>query len=164
MDEKDIKILSTLSKTRTRNSEEIAAETGIPKSTVHYRIDNLRSAGIIENDLFDIDISKLGINITLITDVNAEYEENYHDDVGEKLANIDGVNQVYFTMGDTDFVVVSHLTDREMIERLIEDFESIDEIQRTSSRFVIKTIKNEPHPLSDFELETLTSSLLSADR
>lgn len=164
MDEKDLRILSALSRMQTRNSEEIAAETGIPKSTVHYRIDNLRSAGIIENDLFDIDISKLGINITIITHVTAEYEEKYHDDVGEKLANIEGVNQVYFTMGDTDFVVVSHLSDREMIERLIDDYESIDEIQRTSSRTVIKTIKNEPHPLNDFELETLTSSLLSADR
>lgn len=163
MDEKDIAILTAVSKLRTGSPEEISDETSIPKSTVHYRLEKLRNEGIIENDLFDLDLTKVGLNITVISEVSAEYKQGYHDEVGEKLAEIEGVNQIYFTMGDTDFVVIAHLADRGMVEGLIESYERIDEIERTSSKFVIKTIKDEPHPLNDFELETLTGTLLTED-
>lgn len=163
MDEKDLAILAAVSKLRTGSPEEISDETAIPKSTVHYRLDKLRNDGIIRNDLFDLDLSKIGINITVITEVMAEYHEGYHDHVGERLSEIEGVDQVYFTMGDTDFIVISHLAGRDMVERLIGDFETIDEVERTSSKFVIKSIKDELHSLNSYELETLIDTLIPAD-
>lgn len=159
MDEKDAQILSAIAKLGTGSPEKLSKETGIPKSTVHYRLENLREEGVITNDLFDIDLSKVGLNITIITDVMAEYGEGYHAKVGEKLGEIEGVNQVYFTMGDTDFVVISHLSNRGMVEQLIQEFESIDEVTRTSSKFVIMTVKDEHRPLNDFETETLIENL-----
>jgi len=160
MDGKDLMILSAVSELRTGSPEEIAGATSIPKSTVHYRLDNLKEEGIIENDLLDLDISKIGINITVISEVMAEYEEGYHDHVGQKLSEVEGVSQVHFTMGDTDFIVISHLAGRDMVERLIRDFESIEEIERTSSKFVIKSIKDNAHSIEGYELETLTDRLL----
>lgn len=159
MDQKDIQVLAAIAELGTGSSEKISDETGIPKSTVHYRLDNLREEGVITNDLFDVDLSEVGLNITLITEVMAEYEEGYHDRVGEKLGDVEGVNQVYFTMGDTDFVVISHLSNRGMVEDLIQQFETIEEISRTSSKFVIKRIKDENRPLNDFETETLLDTL-----
>ncbi|WP_135305087.1 Lrp/AsnC family transcriptional regulator [Haloarcula amylovorans] len=159
MDEKDIQVLAAVAKLGTGSPEKLSEETDIPKSTVHYRLDNLREEGVITNDLFDVDLTKVGLNITVITEVMAEYSKGYHDKVGEKLGEVEGVNQVYFTMGDTDFVVISHLSNRGMVENLIRQFESIDEIARTSSKFVIKTIKDENRPLNDFEMETLVETL-----
>jgi len=159
LDEKDVKILHAIATDKTDSPEEIEKATGIPKSTVHYRIRQLRDDGIIEDELNNVNLDAIGLSITLISEVWAEYGEDYHEEVGEKLGDIEGVNQVYFTLGDTDFIVVSHLTSRPQIERLVERFEEIDEIQRTSSKFVITTLKNEPHPLADFNESTLLELL-----
>ncbi|MDQ2054637.1 Lrp/AsnC family transcriptional regulator [Halobellus sp. H-GB7] len=159
MDEKDIRILKTLAREKTSGPEQIEAETGIPKSTVHYRLKQLREDGIIENDLYDMDLSKMGVTLTVISEVNAKFDEGYHEVVGEKLADLESVSQVYFTMGDTDFIVIAHVTKREKVESLIASYESIDEIQRTSSKFVITTVKNEPRPINDLESETLLEAI-----
>lgn len=157
MDERDVEILKAIADLGEPSPKVIEAETGIPKSTVHYRLENLREEGIIEDDLFNIDLAALGLDLTVISEVNAEYKEGYHEEVGRKLSEIEGVNQVYFTMGDTDFIVIANLADRKMVESLIADYERIEEVKRTSTSFVITTIKNECTPLRDFELGTLQS-------
>lgn len=155
MDERDVEILKAISDLGEPSPKVIEAETGIPKSTVHYRLEKLREEGVIEDDLFNLDIDALGLDLTVISEVNAEYQEGYHETVGQKLADIEGVNQVYFTMGDTDFIVIAHLADRKMVEELISAYERIEEVKRSSTSFVISTIKNEGTPLRDFELDTL---------
>jgi DNA-binding Lrp family transcriptional regulator len=159
MDKKDIQILRTIAEEGINSPEKIEQHTEIPKSTVHYRMNQLREDGIIENDLGDMNLSKLGLSITLISEIYAEFGEGYHDTVGKQLAEVEGVNQVYFTMGDTDFIVVAHVTDREMVESLVADYEAIEGIERTSSRFVITRVKDEPYPISDFEYETLVDAI-----
>jgi DNA-binding Lrp family transcriptional regulator len=159
MDEKDIQILTTAASEGTNSPEKISKITGIPKSTVHYRIDQLRKEGVVTNDLLDVDLEKIGLELTVISEVWAEFKEGYHRTVGEQLADIEGVNQVYFTMGDTDFVVVAHVTSRPMVESLVESYEAIDEIRRTSSKFVISTVKDEQRAINDFSFETIVDSL-----
>lgn len=159
LDERDIEILFTIAEHESFSTEELHATTGIPKSTVHYRIQNMKENGIIKNDLFEIDREKLGLEITIISEVWAEFGEGYHEKIGEKLADINGVNQVYFTMGDTDFVVISRLTSRDMVEDLVEEYEAIDEISRTSSKFAITTIKEDTSigMIRDYDEEMLLS-------
>lgn len=159
MDEKDLRILMMVSAEGTTSPDVISDLTDIPKSTVHYRLDQLDSAGVTTGRMGDLDLEAVGISLTIISEVWAEYEEGYHERVGGELADVEGVNQVYFTMGDTDFVVISHLTGRSMVQRLIADFEAIDGVQRTSSKFVIETMKDEPRPLNDFAFETLRDAL-----
>ena len=160
IDEKSLRILSAIAKHKTGSPDRITEITGIPKSTVHYRIQQLKDEGVIQNDLFDIDLEKVGLSITLFSEVRAEFEEGYHERVGEKLGAIEGVNQVYFTLGDTDFIVISYLTSRQEVERLVEEFEAADGIERTSSKFVITTVKNEADPMADYETETLLELLV----
>ena len=155
MDERDIKILSAIANLGTGSPDRLHEETGIPKSTIYYRLNNLREQGVIENDLYDIDHEEVGLTVTVIAEVTAEYGEDYHGRVGERLAEVEGVDQVYFTMGETDFVVIGRLGGQEMVEGLIGDFESIEEVIRTRSMFVISTIKNEPRLLKNFHPDTL---------
>lgn len=159
MDERDVEILKTIADLGDPSPKVIEEATGIPKSTVHYRLENLREEGVIKDDLFNIDMTALGLDLVVISQVNAEYEEGYHKEIGRKLSEIEGVNQVYFTMGDTDFIVIANLSDRKMVEELVTKYERIDEVKRTSSRFVITTIKNEGTPLRDYELETLQNMI-----
>jgi len=141
LDTRDIRILRSIAENNSTSPERIQEETDIPKSTVHYRIKNMKERGVIKNDLFEIDFEKAGLGLTVISEVLAEFGEGYHEEIGKELVNIEGVNEVYFMMGDTDFIVVSRLPSRDMIETLVEEFEAIDGIQRTSSKFVISSIK-----------------------
>lgn len=159
MDERDLKIVHAIAKHETNSSSKIHEETGIPESTIYYRLENLREEGIIENDLYDINLEKLGLNITIIAEVIATYEEEYHTIVGEKLSETEGVSQVYFSMGEMDFVVIAHVSSRREVERLIGDFEAIDEVQRTQSKFAISTIKSENRPISSYSLDRLVENL-----
>jgi DNA-binding Lrp family transcriptional regulator len=155
MDEQDVEILKSVAEVGEPSPKAIEAETGIPKSTVHYRLEKLRENGIIEDELFNLDLQAIGLNLTVITEVMADYEEGYHEEVGEQLSDIQGVDQVYFTMGDTDFIVIAHLSSREMVEELVVAYEGIDAIQRTSTNFAITTIKNERIPFRNYDLDTL---------
>jgi len=133
MDQKDVRILYAALEEATRSPEAVASVTDIPKSTVHYRLDKLREEGILENDLFDVDMAELGLSMRVISEVHAEYGEGYHNEVGEQLADIEGVNQVYFTMGDTDFIVIAVIRSREMVEDLISAYESAGDGQMTAT-------------------------------
>lgn len=155
MDEQDVEILKAIAAVGEPSPKAIEAETDIPKSTVHYRLEKLREEGIIEDELFNLDLQAIGLDLTVVTEVMAEYEDGYHEEVGEQLGDIQGVSQVYFTMGDTDFIVIAHLSSREMVEELVVAYEGIDAIQRTSTNFAITTIKNERIPFRNYDLETL---------
>lgn len=157
IDERDVEILLAIATEKSRSTETIHEVTGIPKSTVHYRLNSLEEDGIIKNDLLELDLEKVGLEITIISEVWAEFDQGYHDRVGRKLSDIEGVNEVYFTMGDTDFVVIARLTSRDTVVDLVEEYEAIDEIQRTSSKFVITAIKEQSSIglLGDYDKETI---------
>jgi DNA-binding Lrp family transcriptional regulator len=155
MDEQDVEIIKAVAEVGEPSPKAVEDETGIPKSTVHYRLEKLREEGIIEDELFNLDLEAVGLNLTVITEVMADYDEGYHEEVGERLSEIEGVSQVYFTMGDTDFIVVAHLASREMVEELVVAYEGIDAIQRTSTNFAITSIKNERIPFRNYDLDTL---------
>lgn len=156
MDDRDARILIAISELGTGSSERIAEETGIPKSTVHYRIQNLRDQGIIKNDRYEFDLEEVGLEILVISEIVAVYEEEYHNRVGEKIGEVEGVRQVFFTMGDVDFVAISRLTDRTMVEEMFAELEAMDGIERTMSKFVISTVKDDYNSLEGYEIDTLT--------
>lgn len=163
LDDQDLRILTTLYRIDDPSPKAIAAEVDLPKSTVHYRLKRLREEGVFENELYEFDPESVGLNVTVITEVTAEYDEGYHHEVGERVAEIDGVSQVYFTMGETDFVVISMLPNSDAVERLISQFEAIDGIERTSSSFVITSVKNEPNPIRNYGFDRLSEFDLSTE-
>ena len=158
MDERDITLLKAISDLGTGSPEKLHEETGIPVSTIHYRLNNLREDGVIENDLYDVDLDAFGLGVTVIVEVLASYDR--YEDVSERLEAVEGVTQLYFTMGETDFVVVARLPDSDDVERLVRDFESIPEVERTNSTFVISSIRDSTRPLKSYSLETLLSELV----
>ena len=159
MDERDVAILKAISDLGTGSPDRLHEETGIPVSTIHYRLNNLREAGIITNDLYDFDHEALGLGVTVIVEVLAEYDGT-SEDVSESLFAIEGVTQVFFTMGETDFIVVAKLPDSDSVERLIADFESIPEVERTNSTFVVSTLRDESRAPATYDLDTLTEALV----
>jgi DNA-binding Lrp family transcriptional regulator len=158
MDERDIRLLKAISDLGTGSPERLHEETDIPVSTIHYRLNNLREEGIIRNDLYDIDLEEVGLDVTVLVQLSTDYHGSHHD-FEEKILEVEGVSQAYFTMGETDFVVIAHLPDRELVEQLITDLETIDEVRGTNSTFVVSTLRHSTRAFENYELETLLSEL-----
>jgi DNA-binding Lrp family transcriptional regulator len=160
MDERDVRLLKAISDLGTGSPERLHEETDIPVSTIHYRLNNLREAGILENDLYDVDLEAVGLDVTVLVQLSTDYHGSHHD-FEEKILDVEGVSQAYFTMGETDFVVVAHLPDRESVERLLTDLETIDEVRGTNSTFVVSTLRHSTRAFENYKLETLLSELTS---
>jgi DNA-binding Lrp family transcriptional regulator len=158
MDERDVTLLKAISDLGTGSPERLHEETGIPVSTIHYRLNNLREDGVIENDCYDLDLNALGLDVTVVVEVLTSYDGRY-EDVADQINTIEGVTQTFFTMGETDFVVIARLPDADDVERLISDFEALDVVDRTNSTFVIDRQKDTPRPLSSYSLDTLVEKL-----
>lgn len=162
MDERDVRLLKAISDLGTGSPERLHEETDIPVSTIHYRLNNLREDGVITNDLYDINLEKAGLGVTVVIEVLTDYSGSY-EDVGDQFADIEGVTQVFFTMGETDFIVVAHLSGPEKVERLITDFETLEEVERTNSTFVVSTLRDSNRAFQNYSLETLLDELLDEE-
>jgi len=158
MDERDVRLIKTISDLGTGSPDRLHEETGIPVSTIHYRLNNLREAGVIENDLYDLDHEALGLGVTVIVEVLANYEGPY-EAFAEKLLTVQGVTEAFFTMGETDFVVLARLSSSDTVERLISDFEAIPGVERTNSTFAITTLRDESRAPATYDVETLIEEL-----
>ena len=158
MDERDVRLLKAIADLGTGSPEQLHEETDIPVSTIHYRLNNLRDAGVIENDLYDFDHEELGLGVTVIVEVLADYDGPY-EEFADKLLTVEGVTQAFFTMGETDFVVIARLSSSDTVERLISDFERIPQVERTNSTFTVATLRDEPRAPSTYDLETLVEEL-----
>lgn len=133
IDEKDVELLSYVETNYDANLEQIAEEIDLSKSAVHYRLNKLQNNGIIYSISAEVDPLAFGLNMMAVTDVFVTHESGYAEDIGEQLAEIECVQQVYFTMGDVDFVVISRTQNREQINGVINDIVGINGVNETSS-------------------------------
>ncbi|ELY91783.1 AsnC family transcriptional regulator [Natrialba hulunbeirensis JCM 10989] len=141
LDETDIEILKRLEKSDDKNLEELSDELGLSKSAIHYRVTNLKQSDVITTISADVDPHALDLSMLLFTEVTVSHESGYAEDVGESLTEIDGVNHVYYMMGDVDFIVISRVQNHDQMHALIDDIVEIDGVNETSSRFVIQELE-----------------------
>ena len=153
LDETDLALLEYVENDFDVNLETLSDALDLSKSAVHYRLNNLREADVIQGVTADLDPKAFGLEMTTITNVSVTHETGYAEDIGESLAGISGVQQVYFTMGDADFVIVSRLQNRAQLNDLINAIVSIEGVNETTSRFVMKGIKSETRSLSNMSEE-----------
>lgn len=157
LDEIDIAILRQIEQDSDVNLANLADDLDLSKSAIHYRLKKLRDNGIIETTSADIDPLKLGLNMLVMTDVFVSHDSGYAEDIGQSLTEIEGVYQVYYTMGDVDFVVISRTQDREQMNKLIDDIVAIDGVKKTSSKFVMKELKRDDQVVNNMSEEMINN-------
>ena len=138
LDETDLKILERVEADFDVNLKTLAEDLDISKSAVHYRLKKLKESGVIEGVTADVNPLALGLEMAAITEVSVSHEAGYSETTGEQLRALRGVEQVYYTMGDVDFVVISRVQSREQMNELIERIVAIDGVKETSSTFVMR--------------------------
>ncbi|ELY38944.1 Lrp/AsnC family transcriptional regulator [Natronorubrum tibetense] len=159
LDENDLEIIRELEQNDEKNLEELAAELDLSKSTIHYRLNRLKENGVITDISADINPQSLGLAMVVITEVNVSHERGYADEIGDGLVNVEGVQQVYYTMGDVDFVVISRVQNHDQMNEVVDDIVAIDGVNETSSRFVMRELKNENRILENMSDEMIGNVL-----
>jgi Lrp/AsnC family transcriptional regulator, leucine-responsive regulatory protein len=142
-DEIDLEILERIETDFDVSLETLASKLDVSKSAVHYRLNKFKENGMIEGITADVEPLALGLEMVAITDVSVTHETGYSQDVGEKLSALKGVAQVYYTMGDVDFVVISRVQSRNQLNDLIDRIIAIESVNETSSKFVMQEFKND---------------------
>ena len=143
LDETDLAILERVEDDFDVSLETLAEELDLSKSAVHYRLNKFKDNGVIQGVTADVDPLALGLEMVAITDVSVTHESGYSEDIGEDLIALDGVEQVYYTMGDVDFVVISRVQSRDQLNELIDRIVAIEGVNETSSKFVMQEFDND---------------------
>ncbi|MFW5963438.1 MAG: Lrp/AsnC family transcriptional regulator [Natronomonas sp.] len=143
LDETDLSILKRVEDDFDVSLETLAEELDLSKSAVHYRLSNLKESGVIQGITADVDPLAFGLELVAITDVSVTHEAGYSEELGTELISLQGVEQVYYTMGDVDFVVISRIQTRDQLNDLINRIVAVDGVNETSSKFVMEEFDNE---------------------
>jgi len=143
LDETDLAILERVEDDFDVSLETLAEELDLSKSAVHYRLNKFKDNGVIQGVTADVDPLAFGLEMVAITDVSVTHESGYSEDIGEDLIALQGVEQVYYTMGDVDFVVISRVQSRDQLNELIDRIVAIEGVNETSSKFVMQEFEND---------------------
>jgi len=144
LDNLDFEILKELQIDCRTPLQEIAEKVGAPTSTVHYRVKRLERDGVIDGYYANINPEKLDLDYLTVIQVRAEYGPGYHERIGKKLAKIPGVWAVYFTLGETDFFLLTRSKDKSEYMKILDVLMATKGIVRTSTQVVAKLIKEDP--------------------
>ncbi len=142
LDETDLEIIGRVEDDFDVSLETLADNLDLSKSAVHYRLNKLKDSGVIQGVTADIDPLSIGLEMVAITDVSVTHESGYSENIGEELNELNGVEQVYYTMGDVDFVVVSRVQTRDQLNDLIDQIVAVDGVNETSSKFVMQEFES----------------------
>ena len=106
IDDKDSRIIAELVVDSRRSTAEIARATGIPRVTVHDRIQKLVDGGVIRRFTAVLDHAKLGFPLTAY--ILVSYESNpelSQKDVAKRMTKVMGVNEVHIITGQWDYLI-----------------------------------------------------------
>ena len=161
IDDIDLEILKRVERDYDVNLQELSNALGLSRSAIHYRLNKLKDANVIRDVSARIDPLTFGLEMMMITEVSVVHDEGYANDIGGELTELDGVLQVYYTMGDVDFVLISRTRNREQMNALIEEIVAIDGVTETSSTFVMDELKTDNKTLSNVSDEMIADAVQS---
>ncbi|MCW3987928.1 MAG: Lrp/AsnC family transcriptional regulator [Candidatus Thorarchaeota archaeon] len=144
LDDLDCAILRELQNDCRTPLQEVAEKVGAPTSTVHYRVKRLEREGVIDGYYARINPEKFGMDYITVIKVQASYGPGFGDRIGKRISKLPGVWAVYFTLGETDFFVLTRSKNRDEYMKILETLMSTKGILRTSTQVVAKVIREDP--------------------
>ena len=129
----DQAILKHLLQDSRRTYQEIADDIKVSTGTIHGRVAKLKEQGIITGSKITVDLNKLGYDVCAFIGVNLSSARSLIP-VLDKLDRLPQVLDVHYTTGQYSlFVKVQVKTTQELHLFLINELQSIDEIQSTET-------------------------------
>lgn len=138
-DELDLQIMRELQKDARQSFRELAKKMSVAEGTVYNRINKLIGLGVLRGYVPDIDVSKLGYDLTAI--IGIAVEGGHTDEVGSRIAEEPNVSAVYDVTGDYDAVVVAKFRDRNSLNDFVDKILAMGHVRKTYTMIVMDVLK-----------------------
>jgi len=144
LDRLDRQILSILMENSNIPFSEIAKRVFVSGGTVHVRVNNMKTMGIITGANLRVDIAKLGYDICAFLGIFLE-KSSFYQDVIRKLKDIPEVVEANYTTGNYGIFVKIYCKDTNHLRHILaEKIQKINGIQRTETFISLEESINRP--------------------
>lgn len=150
MDTLDYKILECLKHNARQKASAIGEKINLSVSAVIERIRKLENAGIISGYTVEVDMKKLGQDVTAFMEIGLEHPK-YYDSFTQAIKNNPNIISCYYLTGDYDFLIKIVTDSSDSLEILHRYLKSLDGVQSTRTHIVLKNIKNDYVMIPDTE-------------
>lgn len=133
LDNTDLAILNILMQDARRPFTEVAEEVFVSPGTVHVRMRKMENLGLIKNSQLQVDLSKLGLDVTAFLGVYLQ-KSSLYDDVVSALKAIPEIVDCHYTTGAYSMFVKIVCRDTNHLKNILHDFiQPIEGIERTET-------------------------------
>jgi len=145
LDDTDREILEILQEDARTPFSEIARRIDMSSATVHDRVNRMKDEGVITGYHASVDPKALGYGISAL--VGLRVKQGREQDTLDRLANIDGVQQLHLTTGEWDVVARVFAENADALRDLMfERITQMDGFDRSQTMVILGT------PLEDEQL------------
>ncbi len=133
IDNVDLQILEILTKNAKKPYTEVAKKVFVSGGTVHVRMRKLEEMGIVKGTTLDLDLSKLGFDITAFIGIFLE-KSSLYDSVFEQLKAIPEITTIHYTTGNYSMFTRLHCQDTNHLKEVLHDkIQEVKGISRTET-------------------------------
>lgn len=144
LDEKDLRILELLRFEGRASTVRIAAKTGIPRVTVHDRMDKLRREKVIRKFAALPNYSALGLGTTAFVLVAYDHSKTTQLALARRLALIANVSEVFVIAGEWDLLLkVRGKSIEDIGDVVVEKLRKLEGVGRTLTIACFKAVKED---------------------
>lgn len=142
MDSLDYKILKCLNQNARQKASAIGAKVNLSVSAVIERIHKLEAAGVITGYTVDVDLKKLGQDVTAFMEIGLEHPK-YYDSFTAAVKDNPNIISCYYLTGEYDFLIKIVTDSSDSLELIHRQLKSLDGVQSTRTHFALKNVKND---------------------
>lgn len=118
LDEIDLKIISLLEENSRMSYSDIARNFGFSDVAIRKRVEKLVEKGVIKKFTSIVDRKKLGKNVSAFIFFNTRSDKT--QEIADQLLQIEGVSEVYISLGVYDIIAKVHCDDVVALKQLTE--------------------------------------------
>jgi len=138
LDDTDREILRILQEDARTPFSEIARQIDMSSATVHDRVNRMKEADVITGYHATVDPKALGYGISAL--VGLRVKQGREQDTLDKLADIDGVQEVHLTTGEWDVMARVYADDADALRDLMfERVTQMDGFDRSQTMVILGT-------------------------
>jgi DNA-binding Lrp family transcriptional regulator len=143
LDEIDKQLLDLLYIDSRMKYTEMADHLKISVGSIHNRIKSLEERGIIKKFTVQIDPEKLGLDLTVIIEI--QIEVSFLTEVNNNLQKFPQIISLYNVTGGTDILAIARFKSRKNMNTVLQEILQIKHITRTSTHLALQILKEEWH-------------------
>ncbi|GAB6054265.1 Lrp/AsnC family transcriptional regulator [Magnetospira thiophila] len=147
LDRTDLKILDALQTDSRQTNLALAEKIGLSPTPCARRVRRLEEEGVIKRYKVDIDLARVGLNLTIFVGVKVErHQDDEANSFVDAVTSWPEVIACHLVSGDIDFLLEVVTSNMEVYERFVlQRLLKIKSVKDVRSNFAMRTYKTNGH-------------------